>query len=535
MFDQPLGERLEYFARLLEPHAGRLDAAFTRRMKSGPWALACDPLQLAALLQITSGAAARLLSNGRSLADFLEQVSYNGRRLAKLNVSPAEVVHAIREYEDLVEPLLANRYARDMGGFEAARARLYFCSVLTVNNAFYQVREAETQAFYGLLRAEMDAVGLDDLLRRSIAILTRTFRAQAGRLILIDDQPPLAAGTLKRLSRPRYIRGGSIEEEFILDAAMRSHQSYWSIPFFSSGRLAGLIQLGFSTPYQWLPRELDLLGAFAERCLRAAERTRLLQNLAMREEQVRGLAGHLMQAEEEERRRVSRELHDEAGQSLMFLRLQLEMLERAAPAALLPKLTAAREVAERIIVEIRRLIAALSPSVLDELGLPAAIRQLGARFRKLCPARLQMRIALRNERLPRDAEAAVYRVAQECYQNIAKHAGASRVNLSLRAADGILELDVEDDGIGFDLDSALAQPNSFGLKGMRERVALLGGRLEIHSSPGRGTHVSVRLSMPTAADAGSALDHDYGKDPNVINRRPHLVPAGNQNVAGRRT
>ena len=496
-FHEPLAEQLEHFAQLLQPHLAGLDHSFERRLKSAARAGVCDSLQLKALLQVTSGAAARLLSSGRSLSDFFEQVSYNSRRLAKLNVSPAEVVEAMHEYERLLDPLLANRYPGHSATLEPALEQLHFCSVLTVNNAFYQVREAETQAFYGLLRAEMDATSLDDLLRRFIAILTRTFQAQAGRLIVITDRTQIPAITRKRLARPRYITAGSPEEELILDADVRGvHQSYWSIPFFSQRRLTGLIQFGFPTSYRWLPRELDLLDAFAERCLRAAERARLLQELAAREEQVRGLAGHLMQAEEKERRRIGRELHDEAGQSMLFLRLQLEMMEKTAPAELRSKLADARGIAERIIVEIRRLVAALSPSVLEQLGLPAAIRQLSARFRKLYPIKLRVHLSLAGDCLPHEAEATVYRVVQECYQNIAKHSRASHVNLSLRATDRLLELDVEDDGVGFDVDAAVGQPKSFGLKGLRERVALFGGRLEIRSSPGHGAKVCVRLPIP---------------------------------------
>ena len=106
---------------------------------------------------------------------------------------------------------------------------------------------------------------------------------------------------------------------------------------------------------------------------------------------MRSLAAHLLQAEEEERRRISRELHDEAGQSMLFLRLHLEMLEKSAPPDLVPKLAEARGVAERIIAEIRRIIAALNPSAVEELGLPAAIRHLSARFRKLYPIKLHLR------------------------------------------------------------------------------------------------------------------------------------------------
>jgi signal transduction histidine kinase len=504
MFPEPLIVPLQRFSRLIVPHLPNLDLAFERRVRGCSQIGGYDELQLKALFQITSGAAARMLSNGRSPAAFFEQASYNSRRLAKLNVSPVELVEALQVYDSLVDALLANRFPQQAKAQESARQQLRFCTVLTVNDAFYQVREAETQAFYGLLRAEMDAVNLDDLLRRFIVILTRTFRAQAGRLIPIADPPQLSAKMLKRLARARYIRTGSLEEELILDAAMRGrYQAYWSIPFFSGRRLAGLIQFGFPGPYRWLPRELDLLDAFAERCLRAAERTRLLQELAAREEQVRGLAGHLMQVEEEERRRISRELHDEAGQAMLFLRLHLEMLEKISQPDLKPKLREAREVCERTIVEIRRIIAALNPSVLEQLGLPAAIRQLSARFRKLYPISLRVRLSLGCGRLPRQAESAVYRVVQECYQNIAKHSGAKHVKLSLRATDRLLELDIEDDGVGFDVNSAVGKPRSFGLKGMRERVALLGGRLEMRASPGRGATISVRLALPLPS-AGAA-------------------------------
>jgi signal transduction histidine kinase len=476
---------LTRFARLVEPHLPRLDADLRRRLKP------CDARQIKALSLITSGAAARLLFAGRPIADFFEQVAYNSRRLAKLNVPPVEVLETLQVYDCEIDGLLAKH------ALQAVGQQLHFRTLLAVNNAYYQVREAETQAFYGLLRADMDATGLDDLLQRFILVLTRTFRAQAGRLIPVGDRPGVASAVLKRLARPCYIAAGSRDEELVLDRGMQGgFQSYWSIPYFSGGRLAGLIQFGFPTPYRWLPRELDLLNAFAERCLRGAERARLIEDLAAREEQVRSLAAHLLQAEEDERRRISRELHDEVGQSMLFLRLHLEMLEKHAPADLAPKLAEARGVAERIIAEMRRIIAALHPSAVEELGLLAAIRHLSARFRKLYPIKVHLRLTAYGARLPRETETAIYRVVQECFQNIGKHSGASRVNLLLRSTDTLLELNVADDGVGFEVDRAVAQPNSFGLKGMRERVAQVGGRLEVRSSPGHGSTIAMRLPIP---------------------------------------
>jgi signal transduction histidine kinase len=504
MFHEPLAGQFEQFARLIEPHLRRLDAALRRHLKAAGPAQACDARQLKPLSLITSGAAARLACAGRPAADFFEQVAYNSRRLAKLNVPPKHVVEALREYDRDLDALLAKRHPRQYAALQGLRQQLHFRTLLAVNSAYYQVREAETQAFYGLLRAEMEATGLDDLLHRFILILTRTFRAQAGRMIPCGDRPPVASGLLRRLARPCYIAAGSRDEELVLDRSMRGvFQSYWSIPFFTDGRLSGLVQFGFRTPYRWLPRELDLLDAFAERCLRAAERVRLIQDLAAREEQVRSLAAHLLQAEEDERRRIGRELHDEAGQSMLFLRLHLEMLEKDAPADLQPKLAEARGVTERIIAEIRRIVTALNPLVVEELGLPAAIRHLSARFRKLYPIKLRLRLTPYGVRLPRETETAVYRVVQEAYQNIGKHSQASRVNLLLTSTDTLLELNVADDGIGFEVGRAMAQPKSFGLNGMRERIALLGGRLEIHSSPGHGATIAMRLPIPPVGDSQS--------------------------------
>jgi signal transduction histidine kinase len=497
-------ETLAAFARLLRPHLKQLDAALELHLER-------DPRQRKALALITPGAAARMICAGGTEAAFFEQVAYNSRRLAKLNVAPGDVLDALRDYDLGIRRLAAGGDVPNPEAFQISRQEMYYRSLLTVHHAYYQVREAETQAFYGLVRAELEAGGLDDLLRRFVVILTRTFRAQAGRLIPLAEHDPLPAAVRKRLARPRYIARGA-ERDLILDPALHgAYASFWSIPYFAGSRLAGLLQFGFSTAYRWLPRELDLLHAFAERCLKAAERARLSGDLAAREQQVRALAGHLIQAEEEERRRIGREIHDEAGQSMLLLRLQLEMLEKSASPELRQPLGEARGVAERVINEIRRIIAALNPSTVEDLGLAAAIRYLSGRFRKLYPFKLKLRLGAYRAGLPRETEAAIYRVVQECYQNIAKHAAASQVNLSLRTTDRQVELNIDDDGVGFDVDSAVAQPKSFGLKGMRERVALLGGSLEIQSSPGKGAAISVRLpiSEPTAS-CGSGDERAHG-------------------------
>jgi signal transduction histidine kinase len=495
---------LERLSHVLKPHAADVDRRFRSRLRQRRF----DARQIKALCDITPGAAARIFSSDHPPADFFELVEYSGRRLAKLNVPPAGIVRALREYDRVLDPLLILSYPDEYKNFRWAREQLQFAIILTLNNAYYQVREAETQAFYELFRAELQAKSLDDLLARFLDTLTRFCHAEEGRLKLLDghgdgyDAAP-TRGSLKRLAKPRLIARGAPGEELILDPQLRSRYPwFWSVPLVTNGRMGGLLQLAFATEYHWLPRELELLEAAAERCLQAAEKARLIEDLARREEQVRQLGEHMMQIEEEERRRISRELHDEAGQSLLCVRLKLELLGKKAPEELRPALGEARELTEHAIAEIRRIIAALSPAVLEQLGLAAALRQLATRFRGIYHGRIRLHLPARLGPLPRQTEIATFRLVQECFHNIAKHSRASTVNLSLSSTDGYLRLNVEDDGVGFEVKAALGKQNSFGLTGMRERVALLGGKFEILSRPGCGAQILVELPISTAHKKG---------------------------------
>ena len=463
---------LRLMLRAVAPMAGRLDRECRAYLRASPH----EPALIRALLAITPAAASRL----RTIDAFLEQVEYNGRRIAKMNLPPGEAVEILGECDRLLEGAMEGRFA-------PAREQLQLVTRLILNRAYFQVREAESQAFFGLYHAETEARDLDHLLELLVRILTRTFHAQSGRLHLLEAPP---AG---KLSRPLYIKGGSGDERLIVcDAIRGAHGSYWSFPIHQ----AALLQLGFAGPYPWLARELAMLHAAGARCYEAIERARM-------EKEVRHLEAQARRAEEEERRRIGRELHDDTSQSLAWLRLHLEMLEGDAPAALRPRLRQAREVTQRAVEEIRRTIAALSPAVVERLGLAAALRQLTARFAKQYPAEFEVQIQGGFEGLARETAEVIYRVAQESFQNVLKHSGCTRVKLLLRSADKNIRLSVRDDGAGFSLETAAVKPMSFGLAGMRDRAALLGGRLAVRSAPGKG--VTVFLDLPrTSANGGKS-------------------------------
>ncbi|WP_321474395.1 GAF domain-containing sensor histidine kinase [uncultured Paludibaculum sp.] len=493
-----LQAHLHWMAELLAPHLATLERKFLTRLRMQK----LGPSQRDSLASITAGAAAQCLAAGEPLSRFLEKVQYRGRRLAKLGLTPTAVVAALGEYDKLLSAELLKRCPDQVTNLSWVRNQLHFLVILSLNSAFYQVREGESQAFYELFRVEVESRTLEEMLPRFLAALLTYTGADDGRLYLLEEDEktwisrgvrpgeahsvPLgnAAQTRRDLTRPRCIAIGAETASMVLDKKWhRSFHTCWSVPLRAEGKLRGVLQFAFRKSYEWMPREVELLSAAAERCWLAAEKARLLEDLARREEQVRRLAEHMVEVEESERRRISRELHDEAGQSLLCVRLQLEMLEQELPAEFEPwrkRMNEVREMTEHTIVEIRRLIAALSPAILDQIGLAAALRQLIGRFRNLHSAEVRLQLPRKLD-LPKKMSIILYRLVQEIFNNIAKYSLATRVNLSVDSADGCLRMQVEDDGIGFDVDEAFSRRDCFGLSGLRERVALLGGTLEVRS------------------------------------------------------
>jgi PAS domain S-box-containing protein len=215
------------------------------------------------------------------------------------------------------------------------------------------------------------------------------------------------------------------------------------------------------------------------------------------------LSRRVLAVQEEERRAVARELHDELGQVLTAVRLNLQTLRRRSRQAELgPVFDDGLALLETAIAEVRALSTRLRPTILDDLGLEAALRSHLARALGRAELALDADIRLGPGRLDPAVETAAFRIAQEAMTNALRHAGASRLAVALRVDDGALVLSVRDDGHGFDLGAAArraARGESAGLSGMEERAQLAGGRLEMTSAPGRGTE--VRAVFPLAGSA----------------------------------
>jgi PAS domain S-box-containing protein len=210
-------------------------------------------------------------------------------------------------------------------------------------------------------------------------------------------------------------------------------------------------------------------------------------------------------AQEDEQRRLARELHDETGQSLTSLLVGLRTLADAPSlAAVRENVAELRRVTARTLDEVRRLARGLRPGVLDELGLVPAVEQLAVDHSQLHSIAVEVSaVSFGAERVPPAVEAALYRVIQEALTNAAKHSGARTVNVVLQRRREMVQAIVSDDGCGFDVEATLRTPAArahLGLHGMRERAALLGGTVTIESTPGEGTTIYVRVPVSGGSD-----------------------------------
>jgi signal transduction histidine kinase len=241
--------------------------------------------------------------------------------------------------------------------------------------------------------------------------------------------------------------------------------------------------------------EVGRLGTALERMRLALKESqdKLEHRVALRTAEVRHLLGKVITAQEHERRRVARELHDDTSQGLAALLLKLRSR---------PGLADETALALGTLDAIHRLIADLRPSVLDDLGLTSAIAWCADRHLRSRGVNVRCEFSGLDQRLPPEHETAVFRVVQEGIANIDRHARAETVLIQGVIRDHELSIEVEDDGDGFE-EAAFATPDragrGWGLLGMRERVEMLGGRLVIHSSPGKGTHLELHVPLPEGA------------------------------------
>ena len=305
-----------------------------------------------------------------------------------------------------------------------------------------------------------------------------------GRTVMRDSSK---AGRV--FERGRSERVDSVLEDPEVDqGVMRefgARSGLW-VPLSAHGRTIGVLEAH------------DKLGAdarFSDQDLRLAESfaTRASVAVDLSQRMARDSFARVVEAQEVERRRLARELHDETGQALTSILLGLRSLEDTVGGG--PGAAAVAELRELVVAtlqDVRRLAVELRPKVLDDFGLVPALERLTASFAETS-LDVRFESGLGDERLPPEAETVLFRIAQEALTNIVKHARAHSASIVLARKPNAAVVVVEDDGAGFDPEST--REGGVGLVGMRERVALVGGRLQVESSPGAGTSVVAEVPL----------------------------------------
>jgi signal transduction histidine kinase len=257
--------------------------------------------------------------------------------------------------------------------------------------------------------------------------------------------------------------------------------------------------IGTHEQRQFGGEEQDLLTAIGSQIAVAVENARLYAEV-QKKELIRGeLFKKAVNAQEDERRRIARELHDDTSQALAAMLYTCEeLLEIDSVSEIQGRLAGMNELAQRTLDSVHKLIFDLRPTMLDHLGLVPALRWFAESRLKSKRVRVTVEETSARRRLPAEMETALFRVVQEAITNIARHAAARNVCVLFHYSEKETTVTVEDDGIGFEPDSLSISPDQgrgLGLLGMEERLELLGGELQIDSTPGYGTQIHIRVPL----------------------------------------
>jgi signal transduction histidine kinase len=273
-----------------------------------------------------------------------------------------------------------------------------------------------------------------------------------------------------------------------------------NVPLIAEGELIGFLSLGAGSPGPFALDQVDLALEVAQSLATAIQQARLFEKLSLNRERMRQLARKLVSTQEEERQRLSRALHDEAGQALTALKISLDLIRDDLPPEFGPlarRIADVSTLTETTLEQLRTLAHDLRPPALDTVGLGPALEA----FCRCFSGRTRIPVSYVGEDAPvlsDEVHICLYRLLQEALTNVAKHACAGQVNVVLCTDDREMCLSVEDDGRGFDCGARLSSrgcSTGIGLLGMQERIESLGGQLDIESHPGQGTRLVAHIPL----------------------------------------
>ncbi|HZD94398.1 MAG TPA: GAF domain-containing sensor histidine kinase [Candidatus Sulfotelmatobacter sp.] len=534
-FKESSRELIAEVARALEPYFPDITHKWREQLVAE---FGFDGRTLAAVERLTLAAGCSYFCHDDYPA-FQENLQYFGTRLSKLQVDTRAIARALELYQSCCEPYIAGLFPDREAEAKAALEMLSSFSFVIVSGAYYDAKTLESSTLLSLLDAELAAGDVGVLLKKVLDVTTQTFEASLGLILLRETESGMLkvsrsvgegvnlpedfkiemgtgfSGKIAMSGEPGMILDINDEAGSLRPMVRLKAKSLWGVPLKVDGQTIGVLLIGFPKPYEWLPTERELMRAIGDRAALAIERARMTDALREREQRIAELSGHLLRVQEEERKRISRELHDETGQALMVIRLYLGMMETGITARnVRGKIRETVDVVDRTIEGIRRIIGKLSPLVLQELGLVAAIRKEAKDLAKNTGVKARVLITEDVGRLAPGTEQAIYRVVQEALHNVAKHAHAKNVTVQVVREEQQVQVVVEDDGIGIQTRTS-SREQSFGLAGIKERIAMLGGVSRVISAKGKGTRIEINVP---AGEPAQVVERTLAHAANAVHR-----------------
>ena len=466
------------------------------------------------------GSARRLYLNGRDRDKFLKKINQEGFvkdfevNFKKSDGSPIHVLISSRlyenpetgdiEYEGIIKDITRRRRAEE---------------VLKQRNLELTILNRVAVA----LNLTMD---LNHILMVTLRDVLKVLRLKRGALFLIDrEKQQIRLQAKKGLPEndPAHPDEVIFKDTLLGDHLIKKGVQFPSKPTFPpfqvtyqpegnkpvpwlscflitfKGKAVGFFGLHIAPPRILSQHEIHLLGSLGNFLGGAIEYTQLMDTIRLHQEELQRLTKKLFQGQEEERRRIARELHDEAGQALTAISLGLERLkESVAPGEtrLREDIAEIRNMLVRTSSEIRQLSSRLHPTLLSDLGLEPALDLYFQEVRRHSGLDIEFRMVGFDHRLDGDTETVLYRFSQEALTNTLKHSKAEHFWLSIIKSYPNIIFRAEDDGVGFDSGIVSGDHRCLGLLGMRERSSLLGGIFQLRTKPGEGTRIRIEIPLP---------------------------------------
>ena len=381
---------------------------------------------------------------------------------------------------------------------DALRQRAEELATLNDSSKTFLDNSVIPNIYYSICQLAVNRLGLD-----AAWIETDGLGSSGGNIAAAHGVPVELIPTL----RPIWDHDGSIKDlqvgtvmlndEFSQTTrpSSQGHQSYAAIPLAVSSEPIGFLNLLSKDEGFFTQDRLLLIQSYANLAAVIIQNSWLFEEVRKSNRQLHALSQRLIQAQEQERLHLSRELHDESGQLLAALLVQLGLLEREAEqdGQVRKRISELKETTNEIQTNLHQLAVDLRPASLDHLGLVTALEQYVNDFNQQYNIQVEFEaVGMRKERLPNDVETAIFRIVQESLTNVILHAEATHVDVVISRRSRHVAATIEDNGVGF-MPTTPTYEDHLGLFGMRERVEMLGGRFTIESSPGVGTTVNVEV------------------------------------------